>query len=138
MRVKRYSELIQLSTFEERFNYLRLGGSVGADTFGFDRIFNQKFYRSSEWRKIRNLIIVRDGGCDLGVSGHEIYSRIIIHHMNPISLSDIEESTDILLDLEYLIVTSHDTHNAIHYGCESLLPQKPTERKKNDTCPWKQ
>lgn len=136
--IKTYTELSRLRTFKERFDYLRLDGKVGADTFGFDRIFNQRFYRSSEWKRVRDKVIVRDNGCDLGIEGHEIYGqRIIIHHLNPISLSDIELSTEFLLNPEYLITTIHSTHNAIHYGDENLLALAPVERVKNDTCPWK-
>ena len=136
--IRTYSELSTLQTFEERYNYLRLDGKVGADTFGFDRIFNQMFYRSSEWRSVRNSVIIRDNGCDLGLEGHEIYGqRILIHHMNPISLKDIERKSDILLNPEYLITTIHSTHNAIHYGDIDLIPRMPIERTKNDTCPWK-
>ncbi len=136
--IRTYSELVLLKTFEERFNYLRLDGQVGKDTFGFDRIFNQMFYRSKEWLQVRDKVIVRDCGCDLGVEGYEIFGRrIIIHHMNPISLEDIEQKTDFLLDPEYLITTIHPTHNAIHYGDENLLIRAPVERTKNDTCPWR-
>lgn len=138
MKIKCYSELRQLSTFEERYNYLRLRGSVGQDTFGFDRVFNQMFYASQEWKAVRNRVIIRDLGCDLGVEGYEIHGRILIHHMNPITLDDIRFNTDFLLDPEYLITTVHSTHNAIHYGDESLLPKTPIERRRNDTCPWKQ
>lgn len=135
---KTYSELSKLKTFEERFKYLRLNGQVGKDTFGFDRIFNQEFYRSIEWRRVRDQVILRDNGCDLGVSGHEIYGqRILIHHMNPISLEDLERRSEILMNPEYLITTIHNTHNAIHYGDENLLIKLPRERTKNDTCPWK-
>lgn len=138
MRIRTYTELIALETFEDRFNYLRLDGVVGKDTFGFDRIFNQRFYRSEEWKFVRDFVIVRDNGCDLGVDGHEIYgNRIIIHHMNPISLEDIEWKSSILLDPEFLITTIHRTHNAIHYGDESLLIRGPIERTRNDTCPWR-
>lgn len=137
MTIKTYTELTTFSTFEERFQYLRLDGNVGEDTFGFDRIFNQKFYRSREWKHIRDLVITRDYGCDLGIEGHEIYGRIIIHHLNPIVLKDIELKTDFLLNPEYLITTSHNTHNAIHYGDENLLAKGPIERSKNDTCPWR-
>lgn len=136
--IKTYTELSKLRTFKERFDFLRLDGKVGADTFGFDRIINQRFYRSSEWKRVRDKVIVRDNGCDLGIEGHEIYGqRIIIHHLNPISLNDIELSTEFLLNPEYLITTIHSTHNAIHYGDESLLALTPVERVKNDTCPWK-
>ena len=136
--LKTYSELSKLKTFEERFEYLRLNGQVGKDTFGFDRIFNQIFYRSIEWKRVRDQVILRDNGCDLGVSGHEIYGqRILIHHMNPISLEDLERRSEILMNPEYLITTIHNTHNAIHYGDENLLIKLPRERTKNDTCPWK-
>ena len=139
MKIRRYSELCKLKTFEGRFEYLRLDGQVGKDTFGFDRIFNQRFYTSTEWRRIRDYVIIRDNGCDLGVEGHEIYgNRIIIHHLNPISLEDIERQSAYLLDPEFLITTIHNTHNAIHYGDESLLIRAPIERSKNDTCPWRQ
>ena len=138
MIIRTYKEFSRLTTFEDRFNYLRLDGQVGKDTFGFDRIFNQRFYRSREWKACRDFVILRDNGCDLGAEGHEIYcQRIIIHHMNPISLDDIANSTDFLLNPEYLITTIHNTHNAIHYGDESLLITAPIERSKNDMCPWK-
>ena len=136
--LKTYSELSKLKTFEERFEYLRLNGQVGKDTFGFDRIFNQIFYRSIEWKRVRDRVILRDNGCDLGIPGHEIYGqRILIHHMNPISLEDLERRSEILMNPEYLITTIHNTHNAIHYGDENLLIKLPRERTKNDTCPWK-
>lgn len=138
MIIKSYSELRTLSTFEERYNYLRLRGRVGQDTFGFDRIFNQMFYRSKEWKAIRDHVIIRDNGCDLGVEGYEIHGRILVHHMNPISLEDIEMNSDFLMNPEYLITTTHITHNAIHYGDENLLIKAPVERTRNDTCPWKQ
>lgn len=136
--IRTYSELKELKTFEERFKYLKLGGVVGAETFGFDRYFNQKFYLTREWKQIRNYIIVRDLGCDLGCEDHEIFGqRIIIHHMNPIDLEDIERKSDFLLNPEFLITTIHSTHNAIHYGDESLIITAPIERRRNDTCPWK-
>ena len=135
--IRSYSELIKLKTFEERYKYLQLGGSVGKDTFGFDRYINQRFYRSQEWKSVRNQVIVRDNGCDLGVEGYEIHGRIYIHHMNPILLKDIEDCTEFLLNPEYLITTTHRTHNAIHYGDESLLILDPVVRTANDTCPWK-
>lgn len=116
---------------------MKLNGEVGKDTFGFDRIFNQIFYKSREWRSVRHQVIIRDNGCDLGVEGHDIYGKIIIHHMNPISIKDIENSSEFLLNPDYLICTSHQTHNAIHYGDENLLFQAPAERYANDTCPWK-
>ena len=136
--IKTYSELCKLKTFKERFEYLRLDGQVGKDTFGFDRIFNQKFYTSAEWRALRDHIIVRDNGCDLGVPGHEIYGqKIIIHHLNPITIDDLIKPSDYLTNPEYLITTIHNTHNAIHYGDDSLLITAPIERSKHDTCPWK-
>lgn len=135
--IRTYTELSKIDGFKDRFQYLRLNGSVGLDTFGFDRYVNQNFYRSSEWRSIRDQVIIRDNACDLGVEGYEIYGRIYIHHMNPILLEDIENRTAFLLNPEYLIATTHNTHNAIHYGDESLLAIAPTERFENDTCPWK-
>lgn len=135
--IRAYSELILLPTFEERFRYLQLGGVVGESTFGFDRYLNQVFYQSQEWKAIRDYVIIRDNGCDLAAEGYEIHSKIYIHHMNPITVKDIEHSTDFLLDPEYLIATSHTTHNAIHYGDESLLMRAPIERSRNDTCPWR-
>lgn len=135
--IRSYSELRELESFEDRYKYLQLSGSVGKDTFGFDRYLNQVFYRSQEWKSIRDKVIIRDNGCDLGIEGYEIHGRIYIHHMNPIMLKDIEQRTDLLLNPEYLISTTHSTHNAIHYGDESLLPLIPKERSANDTCPWK-
>lgn len=137
MNIKRYSELILLPTFEERYKYLQLNGVIGDETFGFDRYINQMFYRSQEWRQVRDYVIVRDNGCDLGIDGHEIRGKILIHHMNPIGIKDIQQVNKILLDPEYLITTMLSTHNAIHYGDESLLVTDPIERSKNDTCPWK-
>ena len=136
--IRCYSELITLPTFEERFAYLQLNGQVGRDTFGFDRYLNQVFYRSQRWKRIRNEVIIRDNGCDLGVEGYDIHERIIIHHMNPITLADIESESEYLLNPEYLICTIHNTHNALHYGDESLIIKAPVERRPNDTCPWKQ
>ena len=135
--IRTYSELIQLPTFEERFDYLRLDGVVGKDTFGFDRYLNQQFYRSSEWKRIRNQVIVRDNGCDLGIDEYEIHGRILIHHMNPISIEDLRYMSDLLMNPEYLICVSHRTHNAIHYGDERLIVTAPIERSQNDTCPWR-
>lgn len=135
--IRTYSELVTLPTFEERFNYLKLKGQVGKDTFGFDRWLNQIFYRDPEWKSVRDYVIVRDNGCDLGVDGYEINGRILVHHMNPISKEDILERSKYLLDPEFLISTVHNTHNAIHYGDEDLLIKTPIERTKNDTCPWK-
>ena len=137
MSIKTYSELIQLPTFEERFQYLKLSGAVGKETFGFDRYLNQNFYRSAAWKRVRDQVIVRDNGCDLGIDDRIIYGKILIHHMNPINGRDILDLTDILLNPEYLICVSHLTHNAIHYSDESLLPSEPIVRFKNDTCPWK-
>lgn len=137
MIMRTYSELIQLPTFEERFRYLQLNGVVGEDTFGFDRYMNQIFYRSQRWKEIRDFVIIRDNGCDLGIPGREIHSRVIIHHMNPIRLSDIENESAYLLNPEYLISVTHNTHNAIHYGDDNLLVKPPIERSKNDTCPWR-
>ena len=136
--IRSYSELRRITTFEERYKYLQLGGIVGKDTFGFDRYLNQIFYRSQKWRSIRDQIIIRDNGCDLGVEGYDIYGIILIHHMNPITLDDIERESEFLLNPEYLICTTHNTHNAIHYGDENLLITAPIERTKNDTCPWRQ
>lgn len=135
--IRTYSELITLPTFEERFRYLKLGGKVGEDTFGFDRYLNQVFYRSAKWKEIRDYVIIRDNGCDLGMEGHEIHQRILVHHMNPITKEDILRESEFLLDPEYMICTIKNTHDAIHYGDESLLMTAPIERRKNDTCPWK-
>lgn len=139
MSIRTYSELMTLPTFEERFKYLQLKGQVGKETFGFDRIFNQKFYTSQEWKRVRREVILRDNGCDLGSEDHPIPEKqpIYIHHMNPILLDDINNRTEILLNPEFLISTTFPTHNAIHYGDENLLPKGPIERSKNDTCPWK-
>jgi len=138
MIIRTYSELKRIKTLEERYEYLRLGGAVGASTFGFDRIFNQMFYASKEWKEIRRKIIFRDNGCDLGLSEYEIYGSIIIHHMNPISMDDIRNNTEYLLNPDFLICSSSNTHKAIHYGNRDLLPQPIVERRPYDTCPWKQ
>lgn len=135
--IRRYSELIRLPTFRERFEYLRLDGVVGKDTFGHDRYLNQRFYRSAEWRAIRDQIIVRDMGCDLAMDGYAIAGKIYIHHMNPITAEEIEHADRCIFDPEFLICTTHNTHNAIHYGDASLLITEPIERRPNDTCPWK-
>ena len=137
MIIRTYSELITLPTFEERFRYLQLDGRIGEETFGFDRYLNQAFYKSEEWLRVRDLVIVRDHGCDLGIKGREIYGRILIHHMNPITIDDIAKRSKYLLDPEYLITTVKNTHDAIHYGDENLLIKIPIERTRNDTCPWK-
>ena len=135
--IKTYSELIQLDSFEERYRYLRLDGEVGKETFGFDRYFNQIFYKSPEWKAIRDTIIIRDNGCDLAIPGYEIRGRILIHHMNQITKRDILERSDLLLNPEYLICVTKRTHDAIHYGDENLLMTGPVERTRNDTCPWR-
>lgn len=137
MSIRTYSELILLPTFEERFKYLQLNGRIGDDTFGFDRYINQNFYKSAEWKRIRDQIIIRDNGCDLALEGYEIYGRILIHHMNPITVKDVELSTEYLINPEYLICVTHNTHNAIHYGDEKQIITGPIVRTKNDTCPWK-
>jgi hypothetical protein len=136
MKIRTYSELSQLETFEERYRYLRLQDVVGRSTFGFDRLINQRFYHSNEWKKLRSFVITRDNGCDLGILGYEIYSGLLIHHMNPISLDDIRDGGDLLFNPEYLITTTLQTHNAIHYGDETLLPRGPVERTKGDTTLW--
>lgn len=135
--VRTYSELIKIPTFLERFKYLKLNGSVGVDTFGFDRYLNQTFYRSYEWKRLRNDIIVRDMGCDLGLEGYDIFDKILVHHMNPIGPDDIIHRSDYLLDPEFLICTSKLTHDAIHYGDEQILYQDPVIRTPGDTCPWR-
>jgi hypothetical protein len=135
--IKTYSELSRLSTFEERFRYLSLKGQVGEETYGFDRWINQRFYRSREWKQIRALVIERDSGCDLGILGREIPDHVIVHHINPILVQDICDSTEYLLNPEFLICTSNNTHQAIHYGDESLLITLPVKRTADDTCPWK-
>lgn len=135
--IRTYSELMKFNTFEERYEYLKLGGKVGEETFGFDRYLNQLFYKSEEWRQLRNDIIIRDNGCDLGVPGHEINGTIIIHHMNPITKEDILNRTEYLLNPEYLISTVKMTHDGIHYGTDDVLYKGPIERTKNDTCPWR-
>lgn len=137
MSIKCYTELSKLNSFEERYQYLRLKGAVGAETFGFDRYLNQVFYRSQRWKEVRDFVFIRDNGCDLGVEGYEIHGSFMIHHMNPITLKDIELESDFLIDPEYLISTIHNTHNAIHYGDDSLLVTAPIERRKYDTCPWR-
>lgn len=138
MSIRRYSELIQLETFEERFRYLQLGAKVGKSTFGFDRILNQQFYGSREWQDIRNYVIKRDNGYDLGCEGYEIHSRILIHHMNPITEEQILHRDSDILNPNYLITTCHRTHNAIHFSDESMiLANQIVERRPGDTCPWR-
>lgn len=134
--IKTYRELRRIETFEDRFRYLSLGGVVGESTFGFDRWINQRFYRSREWKQARDYVIVRDNGCDLGIEGYEIHSRLLIHHMNPISSYQIQHADEDILDPEFLITTTHDTHNAIHYGDERLLRRPFTERRPGDTSLW--
>lgn len=137
MIIRTYTELSKLPTFMDRYRYLRIGGKVGEDTFGFDRYLNQIFYKSKEWLSIRDYVITRDLGCDLGIEGRDIHKRILIHHMNPITKQDILDRSEFLLDPEYLITTSKITHDAIHYGDESLLFSEVVERSPNDMCPWK-
>lgn len=135
--IKTYSELIKLPTFKERYRYLKMNGMVGEETFGFDRWLNQAFYKSKEWLAIRDHVIFRDNGCDLGIPEREIHGRVLIHHMNPITKRDILDRSDFLLNPEYLITTTKVTHDAIHFSDESLLYEDPIERTMNDTCPWK-
>lgn len=136
--IRTYSELIKLPTFKERYEYLKIGGKVGEETFGFDRYLNQMFYKSYEWRDIRKTIIIRDKGCDLAIPDREITDNmILIHHMNPITIDDILNRSDFLLNPEFLICTIKNTHNAIHYGKDEILYTEPITRFKNDTCPWK-
>lgn len=136
--MRTYSELCRIHSFDERFRYLELRGAVGRETFGYDRYFNQQFYNSYEWRHIRDEVIIRDCGCDLGVKGYDIVGRILIHHMNPVRPEDIQDNIEVLLDPEYLICVSHETHNALHYGSEEYLRGKNlVERMPNDTCPWR-
>lgn len=137
--IRTYSELIQLPTFEERFRYLALNGKVGKDTFGYDRYLNQMLYKNNKWRSLRNVIIIRDNGCDLAMEGYDIPGRVYVHHMNPLTKEDIENNTEYLWNPEYLICVSFDTHNAIHYGDNSYLTRNQViERSPNDTIPWKQ
>lgn len=139
MKIRTYRELIQMPTLKERFRYLKLSGAVGKATFGYDRYLNQNFYRSQDWKRLRNEIIVRDDGCELGLEDHPIAGRIFIHHMNPIDDGDIINSTEYLMNPDYLICVSHDMHNAIHYGNEDILRAKDfIPRTPNDTCPWKE
>lgn len=135
--IRTYSELITLPTFIERFRYLKLNGSVGMDTFGHDRYLNQILYHSEEWRRFRREVILRDNGCDLGCDDYEIHGKILIHHINPITVEDIISRNPCIFDFENVISTSHNTHNAIHYGYESLLMTEPIERTPYDTCPWR-
>ncbi len=134
--IRTISELRHLKTFEERYRYLALKGSVGYSTFGFDRYLNQQFYTSRQWRQLRNHVIVRDEGCDLGVEGYEIHGRLFIHHMNPMTVGSIVHGDDRILNPEFLITTTHQTHNAIHYGDERLLARPYVERRGGDTKLW--
>lgn len=135
--IRTYSELSQLPTLVDRFRYLQLKGRVGSDTFGYDRYMNQVFYNSSEWRRIKDSVIIRDNGCDLGLEGYEINDLIIVHHMNPITMDDIINRNPDIFNPEYLICTSHRTHNAIHYSDESQLPSGLVIRRANDQSPWR-
>lgn len=135
--IRTYSELITLPTFEERFRYLELDGQVGDETFGFDRYLNQKFYRSAEWKKVRQEVILRDGGCDLGIEDRPIFGKVLIHHINPVSIDAIKQKEDWVLNPEFLICTCKRTHDAIHYSDESILFVEPIERTPNDTCLWR-
>lgn len=136
MMIRTYSELKKLKTFEERYKYLRLGGMIGQSIFGYDRYLNQMLYRSKRWLKTRDIVIIRDKGCDLGVEGYDLHDRIIVHHMNPITIEDIENGNDDVFDPRFLICTSYNTHSAITYSNESLLPKLPIERQRYDTSPW--
>lgn len=136
MRSRSYSELRRFQTFEERYEYLKLTGEVGKATFGFDRWINQQFYRSREWKQARDFVVVRDNGCDLGILGHEIHSQLMVHHMNPITPEDLEKGEEWVLDPEFLITTTHRTHNAIHYGDKSLLSKPYKPRTSGDTKLW--
>ena len=137
MSIRTYSELITIQTFEERFEYLQLKGSVGKDTFGYDRYLNQVLYRSPEWKRLRNQIIIRDDGCDLACDGYDVYGKVLIHHLNPITVEDILTRSRKVFDPDNLVCVSHSTHNAIHYGDVDLLVTGPIIRTKNDTCPWR-
>lgn len=136
-KIRTYDELMQYDRISDRFRYLELGGKVGIETFGSHRYLNQAFYNSDEWKAIRREVILRDLGCDLGVEDYDIFGRVHIHHMNPIDVDDIIHSTEWLLDPNYLITTSAQTHRAIHYGDISMLPATPVQRRPFDTCPWK-
>lgn len=137
MKIRTYTELIRIDSFVDRYEYLRLRGEVGVATFGWERWLNQELYRSSKWRRVRDKVIIRDMGCDLAHPDFQIGDRIIIHHMNPLTPEDIEDDVDEIYEPEFLICTSHDTHNAIHYGDQRLLPQLPIERYPGDTCLWR-
>ena len=134
--IRTYTELAKRTSYVERFRYLKMGGKLGEATFGYDRIFNQTFYRSAEWKRMRDQVIVRDNGCDLGIPGYDIHGRILVHHMNPITIDDLKAGNQAILDPEFLICVTHNTHNAIHYGDENLLPLLPPERVPGDTKLW--
>lgn len=134
--IRTYTELSRFHTFEERFKYLALRGGVGIKTFGFDRYINQMFYASAEWKRVRQHVILRDNGCDLGIDGYEIHNQLCVHHMNPMEPDDVFEGNLSILDPEFLITTTHNTHNAIHYGDERRLPTPIVERKRGDTKLW--
>ena len=135
-RIRTYSSLSNLETFEDRFRYLALGGGVGNETFGHDRWLNQDFYRSRDWKQLRNHVIVRDQSCDLGIEGFEIHHGVVVHHMNPMTELDLISGEESIIDPEYLVTTSHRTHNAIHYGDATLLPRAPIKRTAGDTTLW--
>lgn len=135
--IKTYSELLSFKTFMDRYNYLKLSGKVGVETFGFDRYLNQMLYRSKRWKELRPKIITRDNACDMALEGYDIYDRIIIHHMNPISIKDIEEDNDDIFNPEFLVCVSSRTHNPIHFGEERKAPEPIIQRRPNDMCPWK-
>lgn len=135
--IRTYRDLRKLKTFHERFDYLKLGGRVGEATFGYDRYLNQMLYSSDRWKSIRDDVIIRDNGCDLGIEGHDIYGGIWIHHMNPLTPEEIESGSDDIYDPEYLICTARNTHDAVHYRNVILIPKEPIVRYKNDTCPWR-
>lgn len=135
--IRTYSEMILLPTFIERFRYLQIGGKVGAETFGYDRYLNQTLYRTTEWKRFRREVIIRDNGYDLGCDDREIYGKILVHHINPITADDIINRHSNVFNLDNVVCVSLDTHNAIHYGDEELLMLGPIERTKNDTCPWR-
>lgn len=137
MKIKSYSEMCSFSTFIERFNYLKLNGKVGIETFGFDRYLNQVLYCSQEWKRFRRQVIIRDNGCIFGLDGYDINRRLIVHHINPITLEQIEQRDPMIFSMENVVCVTHNVHEAIHYGDESLIPTDPIIRKPNDTCPWK-
>lgn len=137
MKIKSYSEMCSFSTFIERFNYLKLNGKVGIETFGFDRYLNQVLYCSQEWKRFRRQVIIRDNGCIFGLDGYNINGRLIVHHINPITLEQIEQRDPMIFSMENVVCVTHNIHEAIHYGDESLIPTDPIIRKPNDTCPWK-